>query len=318
MDQGFQKFTTDTRDADAVLRDARRWLDELDDAQPYFLFIHLYDVHSDYGERPYDAPEPFIGRYSGDKGEALKPWAGYEGGGSRYLRAVNDMPLSISPEFLEILSNQYDEGLAFTDERLGRFIEGLDRENCWITVTADHGEEFYEHGRVLHDSLYDEVVRVPLILTPPRGTPDALGAPRRIAEQVRLVDLRPTLLDLARLAGPVACQGRSLMPWLVGREQAPSLPVELYHYVIRHQGIKVIGDMNDLQIYDIVRDPKERENLIRDEAYRERAKPMAGMLVARRLADEALRKAFLKGEKVEALPEDPEMDEHLRALGYGK
>ena len=62
--QGFGTFSSDYRSADVVLGEAQAWLAALPREATYFLFLHLYDVHSDYEGRPYAAPEPFRGRWT--------------------------------------------------------------------------------------------------------------------------------------------------------------------------------------------------------------------------------------------------------------
>ncbi len=77
-----------------------------------------------------------------------------------------------------------------------------------IVFTSDHGEEFLEHGRFRHDSLYREVTRVPLILR----LPGVLPAGKRVGQLVRSVDLLPTVLDILGLPLPSSVQGVSLLP----------------------------------------------------------------------------------------------------------
>ncbi|MFQ5351305.1 MAG: sulfatase-like hydrolase/transferase, partial [Thermoanaerobaculia bacterium] len=88
--QGFGTFSSDYRAAEEVLDEAAAWLAALPPEAPYFLFLHLYDVHSDYEGRPYGAPEPFRGRWAAPGWEEEK-------GGSDYLAAVNDGELEIGP-----------------------------------------------------------------------------------------------------------------------------------------------------------------------------------------------------------------------------
>ncbi len=170
--------------ADLVVAAAERWLERRDSA-PFFLWLHLYDPH-----HPYWAPEE---------------------------------PL----QFGDSDRDRYDAEVRFTDARLGELWRALERlglvDSTVIAVTSDHGEEFGEHGLRFHArSLYHQVVRVPMVWHVPR----ALGGaePRVIDTPVSLVDMAPTLLDLAGVARLPGQNGQSLAPALRGGE-APARPV---------------------------------------------------------------------------------------------
>lgn len=120
--------------------------------------------------------------------------------------------------------DRYDREIAFADAQLARLFAALD-PSAIVVVTSDHGEEFGEHGLRFHArSLYNQVVRIPLIIRLP-GV-----APRVVETPVSLVDVMPTLLELAGVEGPVGMNGRSLVPALRGGS-APVRPVliELAH-----------------------------------------------------------------------------------------
>lgn len=117
----------------------------------------------------------------------------------------------------------YQGEIAFTDLWLGKVFEALKRldldENTIIVLTADHGEEFGEHGSNRHgQSLYREVLRIPLIIRAPGFSP------RRITEPVRSVDLLPTINELVSIRTPSYAAGISLVPGMRG-EPVRDLPV---------------------------------------------------------------------------------------------
>jgi hypothetical protein len=119
---------------------------------------------------------------------------------------------------------RYDGEIAFADAQLARLFAELDPQTI-VVVTADHGEEFGEHGLRFHArSLYNAVVRVPLLMRVPGA------AARRVTTPVSIVDVMPTLLDLAGVLGPAGMNGRTLVPALHGRA-APARPIliELAH-----------------------------------------------------------------------------------------
>jgi arylsulfatase A-like enzyme len=128
----------------------------------------------------------------------------------------------------------------YTDDELGRLFEGLERsgllDKSVVVVLSDHGEEFHEHGRWQHEQLYEECLRVPLVVRLPHG----YRGGRRIDTPVGLVDVMPTMLDLLgvdvrqlALPGPVRHDGRSLVACLVGAPAPPPVPVFSEHIATR-------------------------------------------------------------------------------------
>ncbi len=123
------------------------------------------------------------------------PYAAPEPYGSRYI----DRP--------------YDGEIAYTDAQVGRLLDGIDAagllDNTIVVVTADHGEGLGEHGEPGHGLfLYDTTVLVPLIIR----LPDRLLAGREVAEQVRLIDIAPTLVELTGAALPDSTESTTNRP----------------------------------------------------------------------------------------------------------
>jgi arylsulfatase A-like enzyme len=175
--------------------------------QPYFLFLHLWDVHYDYIP-PQEHLDLFDPDYTGDlTGEDFSQ-----------NNAVNP---KMDPRDLEHLIARYDAEIRFTDTILSQIIDALEAasmmERTLVVVTADHGEEFFEHqGKGHQRTLFDEVIRVPLIFY----WPGKLVPGQVITDQVRLIDLLPTLVRIAGYEGPLEIQGRDLRPLLAGGEMA--------------------------------------------------------------------------------------------------
>jgi arylsulfatase A-like enzyme len=134
-------------------------------------------------------------------------------------------------------------------------------------VTADHGEALFEHGFLGHNTqLYEESIRIPLLIRAPGF------APRRVSDLVELIDLTPTILELAGLArAPEASgfQGRSLVPALAGRslpKRKLALSRTLWtkpRYSVRGERFKLIWDSRTgaSELYDLESDPEERTTL---------------------------------------------------------
>jgi arylsulfatase A-like enzyme len=217
-------------------------LDCIDDATglggPFFGFAHFYDVHSDWSELPYDSDpdlrERFAGWYTGD-------FTGCDdelGCASEYLVALNARGESLAGDDLRYTKDLYDAGIATLDRQLGKLFVGLEErglfENTVVILTADHGEEFFEHGQALHGQHYDECLHVPLFVRAPGGQHGAVTD-----ELVGLVDLMPTVLDFAGLLddAPDNLQGRSLAP--LARDEAGEVPPG--HAILMDTGNGIFG-----------------------------------------------------------------------------
>ena len=315
MHQGFDTFTSEYREANVLLEEVTEWLSEIDPATPFFLFIHLFDVHSDPIGRPYFAKKPFRGRFTeGYKGPLRKFIKDPKTTGSRLLRAIMNDEIEVDERDLDHLRGQYDEGLAYTDDELGNFLNALTiLDDVHVVITADHGEEFMEHGTMLHSSLFDPVVHIPLIWIPPATEAKRFSSPRVIEEQVRLVDIRPSLLALCGIPIPEIMQGVSLIPWLEGKTtDCPSGPAPLYYLGIRHDGFKWLGG----RLYDLEADPEELHDVAGEEQHRTRIQGLRSYLKNQEKVDRIIRDAHREDAKGERTELDQAAKDRLRALGY--
>jgi arylsulfatase A-like enzyme len=182
----------------AVTAESIEWLEAVNRERPFFFLIHYLDPHSDYKSLP-EFERPF-----------LEPYDGKATGASQQLFDHVSGFVDFTSEDARHLSNLYDGGVRQQDAELAKLFAYLERsgllEESVIVLTSDHGEEFLEHGNVLHGlAQYDESVRVPLILwgpDVPRGV--------RVPTPVSLVDVVPTVLDLLGLPAPAGLDGHSL------------------------------------------------------------------------------------------------------------
>ncbi len=186
----------------------------------FFLFVHTYQVHA-----PYRPPVGF--------------------------RQAFGMPDERGPIALDELN--YDREVAFTDRQVEKFVATLEKagltSHTIVVLTADHGEEFGEHGGRGHGrTLYSEVAHVPLIIWAP-----GFLAPKRVEEPAALIDVRPTLLELLGLPGPgERVAGRSLASTVLGsgeRRQARPVVSELDRdglraLAVRDERATLIKDLN--------------------------------------------------------------------------
>lgn len=140
---------------------------------------------------------------------------------TRVLHAFPAGKWKTSPTFrtdLAYIIDLYDAEILFTDACVGRIMEELKElellDSTLIVFTSDHGEGLMDHGIVYHGkNLYDELLRVPLILR----LPDGSGAGTTISDLVRTTDIMPTVLDFLGLPANRDAQGMSLLPLLAGR-----------------------------------------------------------------------------------------------------
>ena len=197
--RGFDEFVSieermSERDPSQVVDTALAWLSKKREG-PFFLFLHDYDVHSDYGALP-EYEKIFV-----------RPYQGRISGSTQQLLQFGREPFELNASDVEHLIDLYAAGIRQTDAELARLIEHLrateELDNTLIIVTSDHGEEFLEHGGVLHArTQYDEVIRIPLILSGP-GVPRG----RRIVEPVSINDILPTTLGLVGIPWDGAVDG---------------------------------------------------------------------------------------------------------------
>jgi len=184
----------------AVTEHASAWLDAVDRTHPFFFLIHYLDPHSDYASLPeYEAPfvRPYEGPATGKSEQLFDHVRGY---------------LHFTPEDASHLSDLYDAGLRQQDAELEKLFATFERlgllSNTIVVLTSDHGEEFLEHGGVMHGlAQYEESVRVPLFFFGP-GVP----ADVRVRAPVSLVDVVPTVLDLLGVEAPPVLDGITLRP----------------------------------------------------------------------------------------------------------
>jgi arylsulfatase A-like enzyme len=182
----------------------------------------------------------------------------------------------MAPRDFDHLLALYDGEIRFTDENLGRILDDFDRRGRTgkplVLVTADHGEEFFEHGGKGHQrSLFDEVVRVPWIVS----WPGHLAAGRVVRDQVRLVDLMPTVLSLAGVQGGPPTDGRDIAPLLRGETLEPR-PALLELQVDKNEVLGVRTDRTKALLwpkasppllrYDLRLDPHEESPAVAPDA----------------------------------------------------
>ncbi|MFT5050960.1 MAG: arylsulfatase A-like enzyme [Chlamydiales bacterium] len=204
----------------AVTRSALEVLDAAaGEDQPFFLFLHYFDAHYDYTPpAPFD--QRFDADYAGDidgadfitNPEIATP---IEGDPFQVTRTVSDRDL-------EHIAALYEGELAWIDQELGRVFERLDElglaQDTLVIVTADHGDEFFEHGGLGHrKTLFEEVLQVPLIVR----YPGHLEPGTRVAQPVSILSIVPTVLDALQIESELPLGAPSLLAFMPGRGAPP-------------------------------------------------------------------------------------------------
>lgn len=291
-------------------------------AEPHLLLAHIYDAHA-----PYDPPAPYDRMYyDGDphdpSNESMEPL--YLGSNRiqrtaqlRYgwLDGVTDIQFPVA---------QYAAGISHVDAAVGAVLDSLrvneKFDDSIVILTADHGEHLTEHSIYFtHRFPYEECLRVPLLVRLPGG----LRGGERVSEEVTLVDLLPTLLELVDIPAPSVLDGISLVPLMRGR----GLGVERLHFAEygpqRRNHVRAVwdedyrlidfavGDERWLELYDRRADRAEITNLA------EERPELAGRLL-NAIAERFPGGTILSPDASDstAIAPDPELDARLRALGY--
>ena len=206
--------------------------------KPFFVWGHYYDPHDPYFEVP--------------------GFPAHDGSEEGHYRAI----------------------LQYTDLHLGRLMDGLRERGLWdrtvVVVTADHGDEFGEHGHRHHGrTLYEEMVHVPLVVRVPGLSAQVISAP------IGHVDVAPTLLELIGVPVPSRFRGASWAPHLLTGSKAPVRPVYVEVFPDSNYGSHQVGVIDGdqklihrlsegvFEAYDLKLDPSESNNIFDDGTQRD-------------------------------------------------
>ncbi len=258
--------------ADGLNRCFLDWIDSLN-GERFFAYIHYMEVHG-----PYTPPPPYDKMFfPSSKVSLLKPALKI-----RPVRsAFEHMPETMSfEEKREFLISQYDGEIRWLDASIGKLIEQLKKKNILdetlIIITADHGEEFFEHSNWGHSSrnLFDELIHIPLIMRYPKKLPP--GA--KIDALIQQVDLMPTIFDFCDipLSSCKMSQGHSIIPLFKENEknyinkfvisESYKASENNLRRSIRNQKNKLILSNIDskieLLLFDLKNDPEEQINIV--------------------------------------------------------
>ncbi|MBN2528478.1 MAG: sulfatase [Deltaproteobacteria bacterium] len=269
FDRGFAlyDYRQKNRAGGEIADRAIAWLK--DNAQKqFFSLIHFMDTH-----QPYNPDEKYRRRFFPmDSGRLTKSV-------TQKVSELKEMHLTDTE--LAFLKGIYDAQIREVDAQIGRIVDAMAAlglsDNTWLIVTADHGEEHFDHGSVFHAMQYtDEVIRVPLIIRAPGGK---WGAGNQVVYSACQQDVMPTILNLYDAEIPLGIEGQSLLPMMTGKSKTDrqcymenSLVRDVHQSSLEDQfrkhawfdgRYKVIQTLNgnETRIYDMDNDALERHPL---------------------------------------------------------
>ncbi|MDG2049052.1 MAG: sulfatase [Myxococcota bacterium] len=313
FDRGFETYVDDPRGFAESFDEIEIWI-RTHAQDRFMLFLHTYDIHL-----PYDPPAPYRDQFGAEyRGQingrmtldALRRERGFKG----YRDQRSEANLSDADRAKVV--DLYDGGILYTDtfiERLLLLLRELSlSDETAIVVFSDHGEEFWEHGSVLHShTLYQELIHVPLIFS----FPGHWGAGERIATPVQLLDIAPTVLDLLRIPIPKTFEGRSLLGLIRGDQAEPrgiaseirnlSSRVEYPWKLIEEQQ----GKTTTRELFNLETDPLEKRDVLKER--RDVGERMSAGLGGKNQSGDP---AFVPSVDFEGV--EPSLRQQLEALGY--
>jgi arylsulfatase A-like enzyme len=315
FDRGFEEFREVWQEvgsrADVFRQVIPQWL-EGKAGRRFFAYLHYREPHF-----PYDPEPPFDTRFGTDGPIPKEARRDME-----FFRDVNQGRRPFSEEERAHLVRLYDGNLAYVDREVGELRRALAAAGVWddtvFIVTADHGEELFEHGWIGHNvHVYEPSARIPLIMKLPTGVG---SGPLRIEELVDLVDIAPTVVDIfgvrAKGGADREFQGRSLLPVIAGARGRPAVVSRTVwdrpRYALRDSGWSYLYETRTAreELFDIRTDPDETQDIaprhpLRAAYYREALLHWASTV-------------FRPGTGEPAAPATMSRDqcEALKALGY--
>jgi len=267
--------------------------------KPFFVWLHYLDVHT-----PYILPEII--------NNPLAKLAPLD---------IRNGSIHLTHSEKEEIKKLYSTEVEYVDKKIGEIINLLKRKNLYdnsiIIITADHGEEFWDHGNFMHGhSLYDEILRIPFIIKFPNGYMKNY----RTSIKVNLLDIAPTILSYLNISAAYKYQGINLLDAIRNPHKYTDRIIfaenTLYYHELKaviYKDYKLILSDEKAELYNLENDPNER-NSIHDLL---KIKELAGLILQWQKNNEIFRiKYHLPISSFQ--PTSPEYTEMLKALGYIK
>jgi len=249
---------------------AAQWIDRYNRPEPFFLFVGFPGPHD-----PWDAPQEAVARYAGVDISMPASTTRPDGAGTgRYGDLLNAFQWlsdsdTVTTDAIRGMRRAYAADITVIDDAVGRIIGALERTgrlgDTWILYTSDHGEMGGNHSMFSKCVLYDQTVRIPLIMRPPAGC-----APRVVDTLVEHFDAAATVRDIAGAPHIPDSEARSLLGCATGDDPAPrtvSVSENWGFACFQTDRYKLVVDEDALvpcQLFDRAEDPAEDHNLLPD------------------------------------------------------
>lgn len=283
-------------DAAELTDDVIRWISE-HGGEEFFLWVHYMDPHRPYG---LDSKSPAFAEES--------PESDYR----EYLMATAPRAeTSLSADERDLIIDLYDSDIRYLSTHLSRLFRAIKDRGIWddstIALTADHGEEFWEHGDAFHRNRpYHELVHVPLIVK----SPSEEERPDKITSTRELIDVAPTLCESDGVSPPSEFVGTNLFDGesrnaiSIGSfqyDQAVSIRTERWTYIWSQK-----KDSDPVEeLYDRKNDPQEQSSVMDSHSD-----------TAKRLRDLIPEEAYDSAHLSDLTYESEDMKKRLESLGY--
>jgi arylsulfatase A-like enzyme len=262
-----KKLTIPYKPANEINTKALEWLKDINDE--YFLWIHYMDAH-----HPFLPPEEY-------RTISYRKMIKLDG-------ILGRNPSELPKKILQEIINLYSGTIKYVDNEIGKLFSKLKEKNLYsnslIIITADHGEEFKEHGGFSHlAKLYEELIRVPLLMKGP-----GLSGGKKFDSLISLIDLAPTILEYLKINEQTQFKGRSFFPLLknipdgylrkgvisetIARDGKVKLSLDegsrLVSYRTEDWKLILDFDKNEKKLFNLKEDPKEIKNVYNENSDR--------------------------------------------------
>ena len=290
---------------------AIEWLGQRDSGKPFCLLVHHKAPHANWEPGPRyadlfrETPIPEPATFHDDhatRGQAIRShrlFVGPKLWELHYQPRFGPIPGDVSDAKAWVYQRfikDYLRCVASVDESVGKLLDYLDAaglaDNTIVVYTSDQGFFLGEHGLYDKRFMYEESIRMPLLVRWPGKTKAGTRANRIVLN----VDFAPTLLSLAGVSPPKTMQGRSFLPLLRGEQPADWRQAMYYRFYEQaygigpHEGVRTeqyklihyLYDDNAWELYDLKKDPRELHNAFDDSSYVEAAAQLQARLAALR------------------------------------
>lgn len=307
--QGVDERIESARSDLDLLAEAKAFITR-DSDRPFFLYLHFVDMHDYFMPR-----HLFAGATEADLARLSPALLATRDATPReaYRKLAHELPAVATPADLEFLQAAYGRGLRETDAIIGQLEDAIAAaglcDQTVLALTADHGEQFLEHDRLVHggDGFYNEVLHIPLVIA---GVPAELRGTRN-GTPVSSIDIAPTLLALVGLPAAPEYQGDNVLRLDDPARIVFATDVWTWKAIDTDWSLIRSRKFDRLELYDLRQDPGETTNLAVSQSAE-----LARMSTAIEAMQARCREHPYMSLSVDEVEMPQDQQERLRALGY--